>query len=191
MSCATGTLRRLKRFLPLSILRIFYSSLILPYLNYGIALWGSNHKRIFKIQKCAVRTISNSKYNAHTDPIFRFYFLLKVTDLHRLNILKLYYKYKHFQLPAYFVNMFESTPLDHTYNTRNRNQPRFNTANTTSANVAMRFVVPSIISETPPCIIDKIYTHSICGYSSYIKKFLCNNYEETCSIPNCYICNFI
>ena len=42
LSCAIGTFRRLKRFLPLFISKTLYSSLFLSYLNYGILLWGQS-----------------------------------------------------------------------------------------------------------------------------------------------------
>ena len=162
LSCAIGTFRRLKRFLPCFILKTLYSSLFLPYLNYGILLWGSNLKRIGKLQKYAVRTITNSKYNAHTDPIFKRHLLLKVGDIHELNILKLYFKYKNNTLPAFFNNMFEiNTQPAHDYNTRDRNAPRLISPHTTSAERAIRYVVPRIIIRTPSCIIDKIHTHSM------------------------------
>ena len=77
LSCAIGTFRRLKRFLPFFILKTLYSSLFLSYVNYGILLWGPNLNRIEKLQKWALRTITNSKYNAHTEPILKRHSLLQ------------------------------------------------------------------------------------------------------------------
>ena len=39
-------------------------------------------------------TIANSKYNAHTGPLFRRLNLLKVKDIFMLNILKMYHKFQ-------------------------------------------------------------------------------------------------
>ena len=50
--------------------------------------------RLDKLQKRAVRIITRSKYNSHTDPLFRKLNLLKAKDLFELNVLKLFYKYK-------------------------------------------------------------------------------------------------
>ena len=36
-----GTMKRLKRFLPSSILKLLYNSLVIPYMNYGILTWGT------------------------------------------------------------------------------------------------------------------------------------------------------
>ena len=44
-----------------------------------------------KLQKRAVPIITNSSYNAHTDPLFKKVDLLKVKDIFQLNVLKLYY----------------------------------------------------------------------------------------------------
>ena len=66
-----GILNRLKRILPLNIKIILYNSLMLPHLNYGIALWGFKCERILKLQKKAARILSASKYNAHTEPLFK------------------------------------------------------------------------------------------------------------------------
>ena len=86
-------MKRLKKFLPSSVLKILYDSLVLPYINYGILTWGKNIKRINKLQKWAVRTIYNSKYNAHTDPLLKKLKSLKATDIYKLSALKLCHKY--------------------------------------------------------------------------------------------------
>ena len=49
---------------------MIYNALIQPHLNYGVLLWGKNTARIHKLQKWAVRSITLSKYNAHTTPLF-------------------------------------------------------------------------------------------------------------------------
>ena len=166
-----------------------YTSLFLPYVNYGILLWGSNAKRIIRLQKFAIRNISNAKYNAHTDPLFRTHTFLKVSDIHELNLLKFYYKYKNNMLPVYFTDMFEHTHATHTYNTRIRDQPRQIYPSTTSAEKSIRYTIPNVINRTPTCITNKINTHSINGFSEYIKKLMCDKYNKTCGIANCYVCN--
>ena len=85
-----GILNILKRYLPLNVLRIIliYNSLILPHINYGILLWGhqaKQTKQIQVIQKRAVRILTGSKYNSHTEPLFKQINLLKVNDICKLN----------------------------------------------------------------------------------------------------------
>ena len=102
ISRTTGVLNKIKLFLPSRILKNIYSSLILCQLNYGILAWGQNYKRVFKLQKRAIRIITCSRYNAHYEPLFKELKLLKVEDILKLQQLKLYYKLVHRQLPSYF-----------------------------------------------------------------------------------------
>ena len=66
-----GIMNRLKRYLPQNIIRTIYNSLILPHTNYSILVWEFKSGRIFKLQKRAVHMIHCSKYNAHTEPLFK------------------------------------------------------------------------------------------------------------------------
>ena len=56
-----GMLTKLKHFVPENILYSLYCTLILPYINYGVLIWGNTCKtyleKIFKLQKWAIRTI--------------------------------------------------------------------------------------------------------------------------------------
>ena len=78
--------------------------------------------RIFKLQKKVVRTFTNSKFNAHTEPLFKEHNLLKIVDLFKIAVLKFYFNYKHMTLPFYFqsFNIIQRRDV-HRYNTRQRN----------------------------------------------------------------------
>ena len=69
-------INRLKHTLPPRILLTLYNTLILPHLHYGLLLWGHYSDRILKFQKRAIRTISNSKFNWHTEPICKLLSIL-------------------------------------------------------------------------------------------------------------------
>ena len=73
-----GVLCRLKNYLPKHILRTIYNSLILPHLQYAVLTWGFKMGRVELLQKRAVRAITSSNYNAHTEPLFK---QLKVKDI--------------------------------------------------------------------------------------------------------------
>ena len=64
-------LNRLKNFLPQDTLKLIYSSLINSHLNYGILCWGSNANAVEILQKKAIRALTISKYNAHTQPLLK------------------------------------------------------------------------------------------------------------------------
>ena len=82
----SSAINRVKKLLPPSSLKILYSSLILPHLQYGLAAWGGctdqNKKRIISIQKRITRTISKSYYIAHTEPRMKKLGMLKLEDLY-------------------------------------------------------------------------------------------------------------
>ena len=155
IAIVTGTINRLKRFLPSHILKIIYNALIQPHLNFSILLWGNNTKRILKLQKWAVRAITCSKYNAHTDPIFKKLNILKINDIYKLSALKFYYKFQNNLLPRSFHGIFTSEMPTHTYHTRQRNTPRPQIPKTTLSKSTIRFNIPELIKQMPVCITEK------------------------------------
>ena len=81
ISRTLGIMNRLKRYLPFSAMKLMYESLILSHLQFGITCWGFEWNRMFKLQKRALRIMTNSKYNAHTEPLFKELELLKVKNI--------------------------------------------------------------------------------------------------------------
>ena len=142
-----GTIDRLKRFVLCDILKMIYNALIQPHINYGILLWGINTKRITKLQKWALRSITCSKYNAHTEPIFKRLRILKLCDVYKLTALKFYYKYKKDLLPKSFHEFFKPTPCTHSYQTRHRNTTRFPVPNSVLGKTTIRFTIPELIKK--------------------------------------------
>lgn len=190
ISRCIGILNRLKYFLPLEIKLTIYSSLILSHLNFGILLWGYQCERIIKLQKKAIRILSLSKYNAHTEPIFKDLNLLKVTDILKLQELKFYYKFKHNLLPSYLLTLpFSSNNETHNHNTRQQNNIHLTLVKHEYAKKCIRFNLPRLINASPALILDKVSTHSLDGFSWYIKRQIIQSYESTCAIHGCYICS--
>ncbi len=190
ISKSIGILNRLKHFLPLNIKTMLYSSLILSHLNFGILNWGYACERITKLQKKAIRIISTSKYNAHTEPIFKSLNLLKVKDILKLQELKFYYKFRHNKLPHYLQQLpFHYNRDIHNHETRQKNNLHVQKTNHEYAKYCIRYNLPKSVNSTPNCIIDKIETHSLQGYAIYIKKQIITSYQESCNIENCYICS--
>jgi hypothetical protein len=68
-------LRSSKNFLTPKAMKAVYFSLFHSNLIYCIQIWscttGNNLNPIFTLQKKAIRLISNSNYNAHSEPIFK------------------------------------------------------------------------------------------------------------------------
>ncbi len=107
-----GILNKLKHFLPKQAKLHIYNSLILSHLNFGILAWGYHCDRIYKLQKKILCIICISKYNAHTESLFKSLNLLKVSDILQLQLLKFYYKYKNRKLPYYLAQLPFITQAD-------------------------------------------------------------------------------
>ena len=167
-----GVMTRLKRYLPTEILLMIYNSLIMPHIQYGILCWGHKFGRVLKLQKRAMRLITCSKYNSHTEPLYKKLKCLKVSDLYTLNMLKFYYKVDKGTIPHYFKDMFSQTETNstHTHDTRYRNNYTLPRSNTTTGSTCLRYFLPQVLRNTPQCIMDKVTTHSPFGFSNYIKQ---------------------
>ena len=189
ISRTLGVMCRLKNFLPLHVSRILYNSLILPHLQYGILTWGFCLGRLQKLQKRLVGIITRSKYNAHTDPLFKSLNLLKLKDLFELSVFKIYFKFKHNLLPVYILNMLIESIKNHSYNLWTRGPLEFVNSSTTSGEKCLRCYLPNFIKNSSPQVLDKINTHSYEGFSFFIKRSQLNSYHIECTVPNCYICS--
>ena len=119
-----AVLNKIKLFLPSSAMFRLYCTLVLPYLNYGLLLWGNSNKesmtKIFRIQKRALRTISNSSYLSPTKPLFEKYSILNVFDMYTKEVAIFMYKFKYNLLPSSFDGSFMINQDIHNYNTRNK-----------------------------------------------------------------------
>ena len=125
---------------------------MLPHLNYGITLWGFKCERILKLQKKAARILSASKYNAHTEPLFKNLKLLKIEHILKLHELKLYYKFIHIRLPVYLQNLkLDQNSSIHNINTRGQH-------NIHTTRVQHEFTLPHTINNTPNIILNNIYS---------------------------------
>ena len=188
ISRALGVISRLKRILPTFVLLTLYNSLILPHMHYAILCWGFNQGRIAKLQKRAIRLITNSKYNAHTDPLFKKMNILKLGDIFNLNTLKFYYKYISGSLPTYFDDMYHRVSDQHDYPTRGNACLLQNKTRTSNGEKCIRHYIPKYLRDVPESIYNKLHSHSLKGFSNYVTNYFVEQYEVSCSIENCYIC---
>ena len=122
LSRNAGVMYKLKFVFPKSILCMLYSTLILPYLNYGVLAWGNSlktqTKKLFLVQKRVVRIINNSSFLAHTNNLFYQSKLLKVDDIYHLQLGCIMYKLNAGGLPQALATIFTKNHQVHTYFTR-------------------------------------------------------------------------
>ena len=183
LSRAIGIMQKLRHIIPMQILKLMYSSMILPHLYFGITACGftctdCKRRRYELLQKC----------NAHTEPLFGKLSLLKVNHIFQLQCLNLYYNIKNGRIPAFFLSMFVLNDTVHSYQTRHRGDIHIPLTNTTSAQNYIRQYVPRLITTMPVLVISKVNTHSYIGFSNYVKQHLIGLYRYECLIPYCYIC---
>ena len=187
-----GVLNNLKFIIPDQILLTIYNSLISPHLNYCILAWGYDSRRLYKLQKKALRIINKSPYLAHTDPMLIKYSVLKVKNILEQNHLKFLFKLVHRSLPNYFVHFVSATGYDvHTHNTRHRDNIRTPKIKHAFRKKCLRFSIVNTFNLSPSIILDKIYTLSFAGFCYYVKKYYLAKYDSTCIIQNCFLCEKI
>ena len=185
----TGILTKLKHILPQTVLLTIYNSLIACHLSYGILVWGSKIDSIFKLQKKAVRVITLSRRNSHTDPIFLKLGILKIADIRKQSELKFYYKLVQNSLPVYFLHRFITMHnMIHQHHTRQQQNLLLPQFRREYARTSLRYTLANTVNHTPNNIKDKIHTHSFKGFSDYIKRYFLLNYNQTCNVPNCRSC---
>ena len=151
--------------------------------------WGYQGSRMIKIQKKAMRILTLSKYNSHTEPLFKKSYIFKIDELLKLNEFKLYFKYMHQDLPSYLLN-WKITPNIHNHNTRSTNDIySFRTKPKHAfAKRCLRYSLPHVINNTLKIVTGKMGNHSLQGFANYAKNNLLKKYEDTCSVSNCYTC---
>ena len=105
---------------------MLYSSLILPYLNYGVLVWGNTHQnlldRVSLLQKKALRVICYPSIPSHSNLLFSSNKLLKIKDLFLYNLGQFMYMYSNDSLPSIFASMFQRNQSFHEYPTRRSNE---------------------------------------------------------------------
>ena len=143
-----GIIYKLKSYFPHSTLLMLYSTMILPYLNYGILAWGNSNKhlmdRLYVLQKKAIRIIFDKDFFSHTNPLFYVNKLLKAQDLYDYNLGQFMYKYCNNELPNVFSSMFTKNSSIHKYPTRQSNSLHLPLTRTLFAKRTFNFTGPKL-----------------------------------------------
>ena len=117
-----GVMYKLK-FLPKHILKMIYNSIIVPYIYYGITVWGNAFStyldRIIKLQKRVVRIIMSCSYTSHTTPLFFSLKYLKFSDLYLYEVCIFMYLCMNNLIPISLSELFCLNSSIHSYPTRN------------------------------------------------------------------------
>ena len=121
-----GLLYKLNRFLVETILKTLYTSLIRPYLSYGIEIWygtyQNNTSKIFVLQKKAIREINNQAYNEHSNAYFKCNEILKLSNRNKLQGPKYIFQLLHSNIDEEIELSLLINNQIHSQNTRTNNQ---------------------------------------------------------------------
>ena len=102
--------------------------MLLPYINYGILAWGSAYStyinQLFKIQKRALRIISNSPHRSSTTPLLIKYNVLSVIDMYNFELGTFMFKQRNGLLPTVFDDLFSTHSDIHSLNTKHKHKLR-------------------------------------------------------------------
>ncbi len=153
LSSALYGVNSVKNLLPRSHLRMIYSSLFQPHLDYGLLLWGSTFQSYVRpitvLQKKCIRSIMGANYNAHTADLFKDLNLLPVDKLWNFQVGKFMYMSLNNQLPVCLSNIYRVNNDIHNHNTRQRLEPHRMKQRTTLAANSFISKGPSLWHELP------------------------------------------
>lgn len=122
ISRSVGLIGRLKNTLSCDALMMLYHALIGSHLNFGVEVWGgtsqTNLKKLYILQKRALRYITNSKSREHSAPLFKQVKCLDIYQLYQLSLATLVYSAREKLAPVFINNLFTNTNQVHSYPTR-------------------------------------------------------------------------
>ena len=98
VSRGIGVLSKVRCYVNRNILHQLYYSIIYPFLTYSLSIWGNTYSSTLKpliiLQKRAIHTITFSKPDEQSEPLFKELEILTLTDLVILhNALFMYHHY--------------------------------------------------------------------------------------------------
>ena len=123
-------------------------------------------------KKRVLHIITNSKYNAHPERLFKKFNLLKIKDMFDVECLKFWYKFVNNELPSYFRDIFKFNHELHDIETRNHDRLHLYPTRTSGVRNVLRHHIPELLNKFPQYPIERIKTHSIYSFSHQIKCYL-------------------
>ena len=172
-----GIVCRAKYLLNIKTLCTLYHSFVYPYLNYAAEVWGDacdiHLKPILKLQKKAIRIITQSGRLEHTRPLFTKLNILRLEEILFYKVALTMFKVYHYITPNSFSSLFVRNTDVHGYGTRIAEH--FNVHHRAKTNYML-----NAISIKGVKIWNKIYMkiNFDCSFVSFkiaLKKYIINN----------------
>jgi hypothetical protein len=162
------------------------------YLSYGIIAWGVSTQSLLKrpvtLQKKSLRTISRSRYNCHTEPLFKKFKLLKFCDIFKVNCCKLFYRSKIQTLPQFHCDKLPTVGLINPYTSRSATDVYVRIILHSMQKQSLNYTIGSAWN-TLPSYLKEISDLSLHSFSKRIKAHLITQYNEFCNKVDCFSCH--
>ena len=122
ISRSVGLISKLRHFIPRHTLLTIYQALIVPYISYGLTVWGQTSSfllnKILILQKRALRFIYSTKRDQHAIPLFIDAKVLPLQFMYFECISSLMYDVRNKVAPQNIQNLFSNVSDIHSYRTR-------------------------------------------------------------------------
>lgn len=128
-----------------------------------------------------------SKYNAHTNPLFKKYNILKLQDMYHLNCCKIFYRSKIHQLPQYYLDKMPTVASVNPYSRRQSNNIYISLINHSIQKQQLNYKIGNEwnkLSEN----LKNINNLSLKSFTKKVKKHCIQSYNHACTIRNCFSC---
>ena len=186
-----GILKHIKGTVSTNVLRTIYNSLVLPYLYYGILVWGYCCQKLETLQKKCIRIVSKSFPLEHTEKLFKSLNILKISDIFKLKCLIIYFKQKKRVLPYQIQNMFTNFNPNNNYDLRSNNQlilREFATKLKSSEQI-LRVSLPKMINQLSAEYLALTNLENLDNFKIKLKSLILSEYSNNeCVIKNCFPC---
>ena len=170
-----GIICKARKVLDQKSLITLYYSIVYPYLNYCVEVWGNCAHvylaSLLKLQKKLVRIITSSKYYAKTNPLFIQLKFLKVTQLYNYSISILMFKFIKGMLPNIFHDIFKRNAETVSRVTRNINKLNLPLCKTELYKQSVKFQGPKIWNDLENHLNHQCSIHT---FKKSCKLFLMN-----------------
>ena len=118
-SKTVGLIAKLKHFVPQHTLLSIYRASILPYLSYGLIVWGQASKthltKILLLQKKVIRFIFFANRKVHAIPLFIDANILPISFLYFKSVSYLMHDIHTNSAPSKIVNLFSQNNMYNMY----------------------------------------------------------------------------
>ena len=142
--------------------------------------WASTYRtnlcRLVILQNRIIRIINKSQFNAHTDPIFNDFGILKFNDIHFLQLGKFMYSCKNSSLRPRFNNNFYHSNQFHPNSTRNSQAYRLPYCRTNTKKFSPFFQGPKFFNSFDNEVIN---SQSLSSFKKKLKIKLLSKYENS------------